>query len=654
MANSMKALLNPSHDEHKSYVLLMDEIERLYLRRSETVYDNVMDYWDLYLAQQDDPRDPVDEQWRSKIFVPLPSSNTITKASQITDILTSADPMYQVRTNRDDARLMSATRPVERLIDYSIRMNQPRKLFFKTMTSRSVQGTTFLKVTFQKRSHQIFRFPTEDEFQRFKDAIIQAVQAGAPQPPDWQSEAEAFDKWRNDVNLAGMYGRIPSPPREGPATLFTYNGPVIEQLPLWNVRIDPTIDSMDAQPVIMHRMLRPWKWVKDRADNDPKSDKPFILENVEQAQHGSTGDLITQYERHLSEVLGVESADVSDPKWADYCEILEIWSPDEKFKFAVVLNRQAVINKNPFEFPNLDGRANIFGIRNLPVEGQFFGLSDYQQPYELFKELNQFRRLRMDGSTLSTLPVFAKQAGITLPQNLRSVRPGGIVTLQNVNAIKPLYDVQMPNEAFREPQEIKEEIADASGISGWLKGKDATVGRVTGTEVQGRSSQVQLRFKVDTGIVEDDIQWLPNAIVALWKQHGDSPVRIRVAGADPLLEISHDELNEAITQQFIFRGPTQAEDANMLVQQLGTILPNFQDVLQPDERRKALAFMLESLNVPGVGSIVTQAQSQVAGAQGAQANQVANQQGQAAATQAAAANVQVPSTIPAGETPPVQ
>src|SRR5574341_1305594 len=101
MANSMKALLSPSHDEHKSYVRLMDEVERLYLRRSETVYDNVMDYWDLYLAQQDDPRDPVDEQWRSKIFVPLPSSNTITKASQITDILTSADPMYLIGANND-------------------------------------------------------------------------------------------------------------------------------------------------------------------------------------------------------------------------------------------------------------------------------------------------------------------------------------------------------------------------------------------------------------------------------------------------------------------------------------------------------------------------------------------------------------------------
>lgn len=653
MASSMKSLLDPNHQEHVAYVRLMDDIEKLYLRRSETVYDNVMDYWDLYLAQQDDPRDPVDEAWRSKIFVPLPSSNTITKASQITDILTSSDPMWQVRTNRDDVQILGKTRPVERLLDYSIRMNQPRRLFFKTMTSRSVQGTTFLKLTFQKRTHQIYRFPTEDEFTRFKEAILQAVQAGAPPPPDWQMEAEEFDKWRHDVNLANMYGKIPSPPREGPADIKTYVGPVLQQVPLWSVRIDPSIDSMEEQPVVMHRLLRPLSWVKDRADNKDGG-KPFRLAAVEAAVAGSSDNLVTQYEQHLNEVLGIESSDVSDPKWSEYVELLEVWSPNEKFKFAVIMNRTAIINKNPFELPTIDGRTNIFGIRNLPIEGQFFGLSDYQQPYELFRELNQFRRLRMDGSTLSTLPVFAKQAGITLPQNLRSIRPGGIVTLQNVNAIKPLYDVHMPNEAFREPGEIKEEIADATGITGATKGKDATVGRVTGTEFQGRTSQVQMRFKVDTGIVEDDLQWLPNSIIGLWKQYGDSPLRISVAGSDPVLDISHEELNDALTQQFIFRGPTQAEDPNMLVQQLGQIIPQFQDILQPEERRKALGMMLESLNVAGVSSIITPQGSQTAQVQTQQANAVAGAEGQAALTQAQAANEQVPGSIPAGEAPPVQ
>jgi hypothetical protein len=149
-----------------------------------------------------------------------------------------------------------------------------------------------------------------------------------------------------------------------------------------------------------------------------------------------------------------------------------------------------------------------------------------------------------------------------------------------------------------------------------------------------------MRFKIDTGIVEDDLQWLPNAIVALWKQHGDSPVRIRVAGADPLLEISHEELNQAMNEQFIFRGPTRAEDPNMLVQQLNTILPNYMQDLQPDERRKALAIMLEALDVQGVGSILTPQQTQQAAAQGAQNNQLANAQGQAALTQAQAVNAQ--------------
>jgi len=562
--------------------------------------------------------------------------------------------MWQVRTNRDDVRILGKTRPVERLIDHSIRLNNPNRLFFKAMTSRSVQGTTFLKLTFQKKTHQIYRFPTEDEFERFKEAILQAVQAGAPPPADWQTEPDEFDKWRKDVNLSNLYGRIPSPPREGPVDVRTYIGPVLQQVPLWSVRLDPSVDSIEDQPVLIHRILRPISWVKQRADDKDASGKPFRLAAIEAALSGPSDNLVTQYEQHLNEVLGIESSDVSDPKWSEYVELLEVWSPDEKFKFAVIMNRKAIINKNPFESPTINGRPNIYGIRNLPIEGQFFGLSDYQQPYELYRELNQFRRLRMDGSTLSTLPVFAKQAGITLPQNLRSIRPGGIVTLQNVNAIKPLYDVQMPNEAFREPQEIKEEIADATGITGATKGKDATVGRVTGTEFQGRTSQVQMRFKVDTSIVQDDTRWLPNDIIGLWKQYGDSPVRIAVAGSDPLLDISHEELDEAMTQQFVFRGPTQAEDPNLLVQQLGQIIPQFADILQPDERRKALGLMLESLNVAGVASIITPTGSMAAQATTQQQGEIANAEGQAALTQAQAANTPAPSSIPAGQPPPVQ
>lgn len=626
-------LLDPAEPEHVEYVRKMDELEGLWLRRSEQVWSNMMDYWDLYLAEQDDPRDPIDEGWRSKIFVPLPSSNTITKASQITQLITGADPIWQVRPYRDDETLLQQVKPIERLLDYSMRLNKPRRLFYNLMTSRSVQGTTFLKLTFQTRSHEIYNIPTDKEFDKFKEAIEMAVQAGAVPPPDWQLEAEGFDDWRKDVNTSKMYGKIPEAPREGPKKIVTYRGPVLKQLTPWAVRIDPTVESMDEQPVIMHRVVRPLQWVLDRADNDMAGPKPYILKNVEQAQGGSEGDLVTQYEKHLSEVLGVESPDVSDPRWSNYVELLEVWSPDEKYKFAVIMNRKAVINKNPFEFPTTDGRPNIYAIRNLPVEGHFYGLSDYQQPFELFRELNQFRRLRMDGATMNTLPVFAKQAGITLPQNLRSIRPGGIVTLQNVNAIKKLFDVTLPGEAYREPGEIKEEIADATGIYGQTKGKEATVGRVTGTEFQGRNSQVQMRFSVDTGIVEDDLQWLPNGILSLWYQMVDSPVRLRISGGDPFLEVGREEIQEYLTEQFVFRGSTRAENPDMLVQQLTNIVPRFQDILTPPERRKAMGLMLEALDIKGVSSIVgPEAQ--------AQAEAMFQQQQQAAAAQAQTQNVQ--------------
>ncbi len=65
VSEKMMALLDPDHPEHREYVRLVDEVEMNYVKRSQNTWSTIMDYWDLYLAEQDDPRDSVDENWKS-------------------------------------------------------------------------------------------------------------------------------------------------------------------------------------------------------------------------------------------------------------------------------------------------------------------------------------------------------------------------------------------------------------------------------------------------------------------------------------------------------------------------------------------------------------------------------------------------------------
>ena len=90
----------------------------------------------------------------------------------------------------------------------------------------------------------------------------------------------------------------------------------------------------------------------------------------------------------------------------------------------------------------------------------------------------------------------------------------------------------------------------------------------------------------------------------------------------------------------------------MLVQQMTNIIPRFQDILTPPERRKAMGVMLEALDIKGMASIIGEEAQAQAKAMADQQAQAAAAQAQTQTTQAQAANQQVAPTIPAGEAPP--
>lgn len=654
--------LQPDHPEHLAYVLRMQEYKEHFKQQTYSVWKKSMDWWDLFLAQQADTRDPVDEQWRSDVFVPLPFSTTRTKAAQITDVLVGTEPIWETEASREDSQWIKESKPIERLLGYTHRENKWRKFLYKLAEARSVQGNAFFKVVWQKRATNYTFYPSGEELKRYMAKLEQVKQASGLQLPDFMTDPDGFEEVRQQINQASLirkdFPQLGPAPILGPkpTEIIEYEGPTFQYLPMWTVYVDPMIDEMDQQPVIIHRMVKRLSQILRRSNNlppgkDPKG-LPYYEANVMAAMGGWDGQVLVDEERELAEKMGLNPIQESDPKTNTDPRVLieEVWSADEEFKFAVIMNEKVVINKRPFERPLLTTTPNIFALRNIMLPGFFYGLSDYQMPEKLFRELNQFRRVRMDGAVLSTLPVFVKQAGIHLTEEFKKLSPGKVITLPRADAIQSLIKHALPPEAYREPPEMKAEIEDATEVYATDKGAPATVGRVTGTEFQARAQQTQLKRKIDSLLIEEELMRLPHVILGMYAQNTDEVLRRQIGGdPDALLSVTKEELIRSLSYKFRMRGATQHTNKELQIQQLTQALTQFRDSLSPVERRYGLQLIMELLDIRGWSKILTpEGEQQIGGAATAQMG-ATNAQNVQAKDQAEAAGVQAPGSVEQGE-----
>jgi hypothetical protein len=297
----------------------------------------------------------------------------------------------------------------------------------------------------------------------------------------------------------------------------------------------------------------------------------------------------------------------SDPQYRDSCELLEVWQPDSEVPFAIIMNRKAVINKNPYTMPFEHGMCAISAVRHIVIPGQFFGQSALQAPESLFDELNKLRNLRSDGATLNVLPVFTKLKEVGLPDALRKIRPGSIIPMSRPDGIQSLVKAPMPPEAYREPEEINREIDDAMQVYDSTRGAPATIGRVTGTEFQSRASAAGARSKLDIQFQEEDMLPSIQQAISLWAQMSDEPIRVKASGEpSPFKDLSKADLVEALDMQFRFRGATKALNKDMQIQQLTLFADKFGANLLQQEMRLLMRLILEDADLRGSSRVISQ------------------------------------------------
>lgn len=589
----------PGSSEHERFIRNVELRLDWYRTQMTSIYDSISRMWRLYLCKGNDPRTR-DEDWRANIFPPIGHSNIETMVASVVSILTSADPLIQPEAVSDAD--MDRARSLERTLDYTYRKNKVVKMLTKQAREKYVAGTSFFKTSWAEQAHIIETTARPGEAEALEAAIQAAEGSGAPAPPDWQTEPEAFEQWRTLVNNSGR-AKIPSPPYSGPRTIVRYRGPVFTRIPIWNVFLDPLVDEMDDQNFIVHRMVKPRAWIEDRAE------KGFYdKEAVAFASRGWDGKELEQWEVQLAEDRGIAVAGgLMDPYFHDACELLEVWQPDTEVPFALIMNRKAVINKNPYSMPFEHGMCPISAVRHIVVPGQFYGLSALQPPETLFEELRKLRNLRSDGATLNVLPIFTKLREAGIPELVRNIRPGSIIPVSRPDAIGVLQKPAMPPEAYREPAEIKQEIADSMQVYDSTKGAPAEIGRVTGTEFESRANQAQLRMKLDALCHEEDIIPSVQQALSLWAQMSTDPIRVKVGGQpSPFVDLSRDDFIEGLDMQFRLRGATKAIKRDMVAQQLMLAADKFGAIMTPKELRLLATEFFETLDIRGSSLIISE------------------------------------------------
>lgn len=602
-------------ESHDLLVREVQEIEQFYAGQLETPYRNMLRYHRLYLADRDDKRKP-HEKWRANTVIPYAYSGTETKVAALSDIFHSADPPVQAEGigGEDEQR----ARKIERLYSYQLEKNSWPLNLDMQLRQTVIQGTAAWKLIHVDRSRMVRMHSTPEQVQAFLKSIDEAVTAGAPPPPATE-DLGAFDEWRTNVNLA-KYGEVPERPwvpmPGEPDYEFRrvteYRGPWFEPVSMFDLRFDPMIEDLQSQPIIIHRIVKPGRWLDQRTGPGP--DKIFDPGQVEAGMSGYDGRRFSDFEEQIAGWLGISRFNGEDPIYRQGVELWEVWRPGTDAPYCVVLNRKAIINKRPDVHPYWHGMHPFVFTRNTPLRGRALGLSDFQQTEKLYHHLNAFHDLLMDATLLAVLPMFAKLRDVGVPELQRFLRPGGILEIANPDGIKAVtkFDAGLQH-AFGAIAGLKDNVDESNATQPNVRGSVSTIGRVSATEAQGRLNQALMRQKQHVIRLESELTPLARMSMMLWHQFEPAEMTMRVGGDDtvknPFVDYSPEDFMWALDMDFRFRGATKALNRDLTAQQLKDVLVNASNLqlLLPQEGRKIITKILETLGHKGVAAIITAA-----------------------------------------------
>ena len=598
------------HDEIVREIIVWEEA---IFKQLTPIYNAMARFNKLYLGDRKDRRGK-NEQWRSFSWLGEPFALEETKTAALCEIMNAVDPPWQTEgVGREDE---PRARGFLRTLDYVFRGNRwpyTQEMLYRTM---GIQGWVVLKTGWREDVWKTTQRPGLEQRKAFDMAANEAMKQGMPSPPDPESSPDEFAQWMDGAKR--LYPTMPTLDLREIETI-QYRGPSFTRLNEFDLRFDPFVEDWTQQKRVLHRILKPWSWVEQKV-------KEGIFDEKQVASAKSalgSGDVtLSKWDKDIASAIGL-TYDDADPMYRDHHEFFEVWEPQDKFPYKVIMNRRAIVNVRPDMHPYWHRQLPFIPFRNIPLGHRAIGQSDYAQIERTIGDRVTFRDLLMDAMILSVMPVFLKGRTAGLPDAMRSIFPGLVVEMSDVNAWKRGWEAPA---GFAELVKIGEMLRgdedDVLATWGNVRGAQAPFGRVSATESQSRLNQAQVRQKQQAIRLEEEHNPLiPQALMNIYQKWPEDDPEMaflaqKIAGDDepnPFVGMTRDTFVEALEMDIKFRGASRTLNKELLAQQLSDFLGRAVQIqvapgvsaLTPSEIRNTLRRIVETLGLKGISEIIT-------------------------------------------------
>lgn len=608
-------------DEHDRLVKWFSSVVLQLQTGCSNLYREMVYHESLALGQRRDPRKK-HEMWRSNLHIPYAASAIETAVSAELDIMLATSPWIQAEGIGDEDQ--QGARAIERLLQHTLTVNAWPTNLGAALQNKRVRGTHIWKVTNRPRYSRVWIDVSQsdmDDWQKRVQELSQMSGIPAPDPsnPDESFPGEnkmLFEAWRDMVSKAGL-GYVPDQPTTGWKNVVQRTAPDISAQSPYEVLMDPRVYDVQDQPFIIQRTKKTARWVMDRVDNGDGRGI-FHKAQVERGISGTADATIATWDQQTGEMLGIQG--YTSRLWENYnaddqpVEILECWRRNDEFPYVVILNRTTIINLRPEQMPYKHGMYPYVMLRNKPRPDMAFGTSDLKQTSSMYEHIDKMYNLHMDALLLSVIPVWLATKNAGLPADMGGAfSPGKVWSVSMLDAIKPLMKDHPHPDMWRIIADLKGNIDETQSTTAPVRGGAVTLNRVSATQSERAFSQSLLRQKSAAIMTETELRPLVHQVLSLLRDHVSSDDRInsvgRDLGLDVLKNVPRELLVKALDQDYAFHGATSAVNR---AERMGFFREFFQtangsQLLAPQEARALLAMWWRESNIPGVGSVITEA-----------------------------------------------
>jgi hypothetical protein len=326
--------------------------------------------------------------------------------------------------------------------------------------------------------------------------------------------------------------------------MWDIDHPVMVNVPLRDFFFDPNAINLENAPVDFYcgrRYLTTKAELESFEIVDPETGetKPKYM-NLDQIQMGKSNKGGDETDKEKKDLFYGSTA--PDPE-STQVEVLELWTED---KVCSVANRSVLIEEaeNPYKTqhkkqlamrdqPDTQAKGIIPFIiqRDYVDESLFYGSGEVEKIADLQELLNDNRNQRQDYISYILNPMFTlNPMKADMIEQIESM-PGRVFPL-DANDLQPVVMPNLPNEAFNNDQEIKNDIRETTASNEVVKGMSSDQ-QTTATEINAQVAQAgqRLGMKV-TQIENESFHRLARIVFEMVKLYVNDPLMVRIVGKD--------------------------------------------------------------------------------------------------------------------------